>query len=140
VGGVLAGGYNDFLASDDYARALAEAAALCGLEPGYWDIWGRWHETTPEIQGAVLQAMGVACATLDELNASLAARELARWSEIAPPSLVIAEASQPAAVPVCVPEDLAGATAAVEVRRLAERHQDQYLVLLQRENVPLTAT
>ncbi len=113
------------MASDDYARSLAEAAGIWGLEPGYWDIWGQWHETSPEIQGGVLAAMGVACATATELEAAVAARELAQCSEVAPPSLVIAASSQPAAVPLCVPEEMRGASAAVEIRWESGRFEQQ---------------
>ncbi|MEZ5401136.1 MAG: 4-alpha-glucanotransferase [Bryobacteraceae bacterium] len=33
-----------------------------GIQPGYWDIFGTYHETTPELRGAILASLGAGAA------------------------------------------------------------------------------
>jgi len=39
-------------------RSLQETAQRRGIEPGYWDISGKWHETGPDLCAELLAAMG----------------------------------------------------------------------------------
>src|SRR3954469_15508980 len=36
---------NSPMHSDTFEQLLARAAALSGVDPGFWDIWGTYHET-----------------------------------------------------------------------------------------------
>lgn len=57
---------------------LAELALAAGIEPVYWDLDGRPHDTTPETQRALLAALGVPsssdAAIADSLKAVAAER------------------------------------------------------------------
>ncbi|MCU0840570.1 MAG: 4-alpha-glucanotransferase [Thiobacillaceae bacterium] len=70
----------------DPIHRLAERA---GIQPGYRDIWGHEHVATPEIQRALLAAMGIACQDEAATRASLAAWEAAPWRELLPPVRVV---------------------------------------------------
>jgi len=96
------------------ADRLSRAAALWGLEPGYWDIWGGWHETTPEVRGAVLRALGVPVDDAERLEAAIEQRERGAGSRVAPPVVVVTAGD--AAIPLHLPEELAGGQATVEFR------------------------
>lgn len=63
--------------------ALAALSRHAGILPGYRDLTGAWHETTPEVARCLLSAMGLADAppaeTLEALKAAEAARPLPDW-------------------------------------------------------------
>ena len=70
--------------SETFEQLLDRAASLYGIEPGYWDIWGRHHGPPPAAKQAILRAHGRRrrrCA--DELERSLAARTRARMGAAA---------------------------------------------------------
>ena len=47
---------------------------LWGIEPEYWDIWGKLHVTTAETKQAILRAMGAPVATEESLEQAIAER------------------------------------------------------------------
>jgi 4-alpha-glucanotransferase len=81
--------------AESFEQSLDRAAALCGIEPGYWDIWGRYHATTATAKRAILAAMGVKAGDAQELAASLAALTRREWERLAPPTVVAEETDQP---------------------------------------------
>ncbi len=99
-----------------YEKALDDAARLWGIDPAYFDIWGRKHVTAPATQQSILRAMGVDTSSAESVERAIAARERETWTRLAPPCLVIGVEAQPALLPLYVPEPLAGQTASIEVR------------------------
>jgi len=96
--------------SETFEQLLDRAASLYGIEPCFWDIWGRKHEITPEAKQALLRARGVAAGSAAELEQSLAARTRAEWERVVPPAVVVtvaAETELPLNVPADCPEPLA---------------------------------
>ncbi|MGQ9921849.1 MAG: 4-alpha-glucanotransferase [Desulfobacca sp.] len=87
---------------------LAELAALCGIEPEYYDVAGRRHVTTPETQESLLTAMGCRCGHLEELRRELARRRPCPWSAMLEPVLALSTAQLPATWNLYLP--LAGET------------------------------
>ncbi len=75
---------------------LAELAALCGLEPQYYDIAGKLHVTEAQTQTAILTAMGCRCQTLDDLHQELERRRRGPWSELVEPVLALYRSQLPA--------------------------------------------
>ena len=65
--------------STNYDQALDRAALLWGIEPDYWDIWGRRHFTSPDTKVAILRALGVKTDTEADLNAAVEGRWRAEW-------------------------------------------------------------
>lgn len=90
---------------------LEQAAALCHIEPEYWDTWGQRHtpsdETIQAIVGSLSGGRGVA--------EFLAQREREHWERMIPFTLVADESSQPVRLRVRLPADLAGETATFQL-------------------------
>jgi 4-alpha-glucanotransferase len=63
-----------------FGALLREAAAECGIAPGYVDTAGRFQETAPEVTKDLLSALGVPCGSEAELAAALEERAWRRWS------------------------------------------------------------
>ncbi|MCP5120129.1 MAG: 4-alpha-glucanotransferase [bacterium] len=104
-----------FTPADDYQKALDRAAAAWGIDPGYWDIWGSWHVTTPHVQREILTAMGVGAQTLDGLNRALEERLWKEWNSLAPKVLVVSENADPAEVSLRLPMALEDRALRVEL-------------------------
>src|SRR5258708_13628259 len=71
------------------AELLARAAAAYGIEARYTDIWGKVHETSPEVMHAMLAAQGFHAGSAEEIECLLAAREAARWRAPLEPVYVV---------------------------------------------------
>ncbi len=74
--------------SENYGQLLDFAAHLWGIEPEYWDIWGRKHFTSNETKQAVLKGMGVRTGTAQSLRESIEARRRKEWTRLVPPCVV----------------------------------------------------
>src|SRR6516165_7350670 len=98
-----------------FEELLDQAAAACGIEPGYWDVWGKHHETSLEVKQAILASLGIASGTPSELERSLAERACCEWSRLAPPCLVASEAG-PHTLPLSLPADTLWEPAAMIIR------------------------
>lgn len=101
---------------DTFEQQLERAATMCGIEPGFWDIWGRYHTTTTEARQTILRAMGIAAGTQEELEAALAERARSEWQRLLPPCIVTGE-SPVAELSLHVPADALGLRACVTLRR-----------------------
>ncbi|MBI4874433.1 MAG: hypothetical protein HY822_07360, partial [Acidobacteria bacterium] len=103
-----------FRPSASYDEALARASETWGIEPEYWDIWGRHHVPSPEAQRAVLRSFGVASDTREQLDGALEERLWAAWSRLAPPT-VVAGAERAVEIEVHIPAELAGGVLSAEL-------------------------
>jgi 4-alpha-glucanotransferase len=79
------------MSSSTFEELLDRAAALRGIEPGYWDIFGQYHPTTTAGKQAILRAMGWAAGSVTELEQSLAANTRREWERLAPFTVVALE-------------------------------------------------
>src|SRR5580698_5814557 len=95
------------MGSDTFEELLDKSAALRGIEPGYWDIFGRYHPTTIAGKQAILRAMSWAAGSVEELEQSLAAHTRREWERLAPATVVALE-DDPVEVPLSLPADLLG--------------------------------
>ena len=81
--------------ADTFEQLLDRAASQSGIEPGYWDIWGRYHDTTTAAKQAILEALGTAGRQLrSNWNIRLAALTRREWERLAPPAVVCAESAE----------------------------------------------
>src|SRR4051794_29228256 len=103
--------------SDTFEQLLDGAAALCGIGPGFWDIWGRYHQTTREAKQAILRAKGFDARDAASLERSLAEHTRREWGRLIPHSIVTGESDR-VHVPVSVPAEWTGEF--VRFRVLAE--------------------
>jgi 4-alpha-glucanotransferase len=107
---------DSFMVSASYEQALDRAARLWGIEPEYRDTWGHRHVATPEIEKAILTAMGVDAETAESLDRAAERRLLDEWSSILPPVFVAGQSAWGKGIPLHLPASLAGGTAAAEFR------------------------
>lgn len=99
-----------------FEALLDRAAALCGIEPDYWDIFGRHHVTTTQAKQAILRAMGWAAASAEELEKSLADHARREWQRLAPEAVVAMEADD-VDLPLHLPAESLSETVTLTVRR-----------------------
>ncbi len=58
--------------AENFEQLLARAASLFGIEEGFSDIWGHYHQTTVEAKQAILRALGADAGSAEELERWLA--------------------------------------------------------------------
>lgn len=68
---------------------LEKLCTLHGLEPGYRDVFGRWHATGEDAQRALLAAMDVDAASPEAVEAAIESHERERWARVLPPVAVV---------------------------------------------------
>src|ERR1700735_2919812 len=100
--------------SENYGQLLDFAAHLWGIEPEYWDIWGRKHFTSNETKQAVLKGMGVRTGTAQSLRESIEARRRKEWTRLVPPCVVAGQQGSIVLL-LLAPAELAWETARVEI-------------------------
>ena len=88
------------MASESYEQALDRAAARCGIEPQFWDIFGNLHVTTKETKQAIVRAQGFDTTSRDTLAASLERREHAQTSRLVDSCRVVSANEQPVRIEV----------------------------------------
>ncbi len=116
--------------SATYDEALDRAAEPWGIQPDYWDIWGKHHVTSPETKRAILQSLGIATDTKEELDEAAGEQRLrAEWSRLVPPCLVISENQRPREFAAHLPAELAAIEARV-VLKLEDGVAETYHVAL----------
>lgn len=101
--------------SDTFEQLLEKACALCGIDPGFWDIWGKYHETTLAAKQAILRAKGFDATDDSSLERSLADHARAEWERLVPTSLVLDEGA-PVEVPISVRAENLGECVQIQVR------------------------
>ena len=79
------------MSSHTFEQLLERASKLCGVGAGFWDIWGRYHETPLEAKQAILRAKGYDATGAKPLERSLAARTRREWDSLLPPVAVVGE-------------------------------------------------
>jgi len=70
---------------------LARAAQAYGIERRYYDTWGRVHEASPEVLRALLESLGFAAGSDEEIARGLAEREAAERRRPIDPTVVVRE-------------------------------------------------
>ncbi len=78
---------------DTHNQLLDRAAQACGIELGFWDIWGKYHEAGAETKRALLESMGIDASSSEALEQALARRTRAEWDRLSAPTIVAGESS-----------------------------------------------
>ena len=111
---------------DTFEQLLERAASLCGIGPGFWDIWGKYHETSREAMQAILHAKGFDATSAESLARSLAEHARRDWERLLPHSIVTGESDE-LELPVHVRAECLGEAVRFEIR--AEFGSVAYLVM-----------
>jgi 4-alpha-glucanotransferase len=102
--------------SPTYNEALDKAAETWGIQPDYWDIWGKHHVTPPETKRAILQSLGIQAGSTEQLDAAVEEHSRLEWSRLVPPSLVISESQRPRVFAANLPIEFAALEARVTLK------------------------
>jgi 4-alpha-glucanotransferase len=102
--------------AETFEQLLDRVAEISGIDPGFWDIWGRRHVVAVEAKQAILRAMGIAADTAEDLKSSLAALSLREWQRLLPPAVVARESGEIELL-LSVPADGLGERAQIFIRR-----------------------
>ncbi len=101
--------------SETFEQLIDRAAALCGVDAGFWDIWGRYHATGMEAKRAILRAKGFDAEDADSLERSLAVEARREWRRLLPPAIVESQSEQ-VTLPLNLPADALGQPVYITVR------------------------
>jgi len=97
------------------SETLLRGAKLAGIEAGYWDIWGTYHETSAEVCQAILRSLGLGT------EQDIEERLWRQWSRLTPPVLVTGQTG--ASLPVTVTEEGLGQSVRLRLRREDETEE-----------------
>jgi 4-alpha-glucanotransferase len=101
--------------NEHFEQLLDSAASSFGIEPGFSDIWGHYHQTTTRAKQAILGALGIAAGNAEELERSLAGRAHAAWERLSP-SVVVAGESAGVELSLNIPAQHAGGRVHIQLR------------------------
>jgi 4-alpha-glucanotransferase len=101
--------------AETFEQQLDRAARVYGIGPGFWDIFGRYHTTTPEQKRAILRAIGVPADSAEQLERSLGEVTRREWGRLVPPCVVAREGA--VELPLHIPAESLGERAHVQVRQ-----------------------
>lgn len=94
---------------------IEQAARAWGIETDYWDIWGKQHHASAELEEAILRSLGVDLGSKDSLHEALERRSQRQWrSPLAPTIFLVA--GGPSEVPVSLREGPAGLKAILRIQ------------------------
>jgi len=125
------------MSSSTYDEVLDRTAEIWGIQPDYWDIWGRHHFTNAETKRAILQSLGIRADTKEALDQAIEERTRGEWSRLVSPCLVIGEGDHPRQFDAHLPAELAALEARIEVR-LEDGSTETYRVAL--DELPIGAS
>jgi len=95
---------------------LVELAARYGIDPGYHDVWGAWHDVAEDSLRALLSAMGIPASNPREVEESLQRHERACWQTPLPGAVVVRRAALDEGIHVRLNSALDGSALAWRVR------------------------
>jgi 4-alpha-glucanotransferase len=109
--------------SDEVSRNTApdpleieDAARAWGVETEYWDIWGRQHHASTELETAILRSLGVDTGSSAALHDAIQRRE--RRSRLTPlaPAIFLTAGHPPHEIPISPPAGRADSRAVLRLR------------------------
>lgn len=87
-----------------------------GIEPEYWDIWGKKHRASPAVLEAILGTLGLDRSTEASWDQALKERRWQEWSRPLPPTVVLGRDREPLELAVSIAADDAFNPATLEFR------------------------
>jgi len=97
------------------AMEIEQAARAWGIETDYWDIWGKQHHASLELETAILESLGVDTSSQASLAEALERRQQRQWRSPLAPTIFLT-AGLPHEVPVSLPDIHADAHATLRIR------------------------
>ncbi|MGP0071616.1 MAG: 4-alpha-glucanotransferase [Bryobacteraceae bacterium] len=97
------------------AMEIEQAARAWGIETDYWDIWGKQHHASPELESAILGSLGVDLHSKESLQEAIERRQHRQWRSPLAPTIFLT-AGLPHEIPVSLPANQADSRATVRIR------------------------
>jgi 4-alpha-glucanotransferase len=94
---------------------IEQAARAWGIETDYWDIWGRQHRASPELETAILRSLGVDVHSKASLGEAIERRQQRQWRSPLAPTIFLTAGRTPHEVPVSLPPDQADSRATLRI-------------------------
>ncbi|MFZ2198812.1 MAG: 4-alpha-glucanotransferase, partial [Thermodesulfovibrionales bacterium] len=85
------------------SEMINELAALCGILPEYWDIFGKLHVASLETKKAMLCAMKIDVESDDAILREINDRKSRPWKNFTEPVFVVSVNAQPLKIPLYIP-------------------------------------
>jgi 4-alpha-glucanotransferase len=85
------------------SEMINELAALCGILPEYWDIFGKLHVASLETKKAMLKAMRIDIESDDAIAREINDRKSRPWKSFTEPVFVVSVNAQPLKIPLYIP-------------------------------------
>src|SRR3984885_10729035 len=97
------------------ALEIEQAARAWGIETDYWDIWGKQHQASPELEAAILGSLGVDLHSKESLEEAIERRQQRQWRSPLAPTIFLT-AGLPHEIPVSLSANQADSRATVRFR------------------------
>ena len=107
---------------------IEEAARAWGIETDYWDIWGKQHHASPELQAAILRSLCVDLSSRASLAEAIERRQQRQLRSPLAPAIFLT-AGTPHEVAVSLPVDRGGSSATLRIQLEDGRQVDQQVAL-----------
>ncbi len=85
------------------SEMINELAALCGILPEYWDIFGKLHIASLDAKKAMLKAMRIDIESDDAIAREINDRKSRPWKSFTEPVFVVSVNAQPLKIPLYIP-------------------------------------
>lgn len=95
---------------------IEQAARTWGVETEYWDIWGKRHHASPQLQASILASLGVDVHAQGSLQKAIECRQQRPWRSLLAPTIFFT-AGGSSEIPISVPAALAEASATVRIQK-----------------------
>ena len=86
-----------------YDDLINELSDICGIEPEYWDIFGKKHTASIDTRKAVLRAMRLNIETAEDIANEIRKRRWKSWIGFLEPVHVISVNAREISIPVYIP-------------------------------------
>jgi len=86
-----------------YDDLINELSDICGIEPEYWDIFGKKHTASIDTRKAVLRAMKLNIETAEDIANEISKRRWKSWKGFLEPVHVISVNAPAVLIPVYIP-------------------------------------
>jgi len=94
---------------------IERAARTWGVQTDYWDIWGKQHHASPELETAILRSLGVDTRSKDSLREAVERRTQRPWRSPLAPTIFLT-AGGPNEVNLSLPAAHAGSGATFRIQ------------------------
>jgi 4-alpha-glucanotransferase len=118
------------------AIEIEQAARTWGIETDYWDIWGRQHHATTDLETAILQSLGVDLGSKASLHEAIERRSHRQWRAPLAPTIFLTAGKTPYEVDVSLPANRANSPAKLRLLLEDGREIDEEVALGPRLRLP----